>query len=514
VNDDELKKLWRQQPLRKPGVSPEQLVSALQKQTSQLRRALNARDIRELVACGLVIIIFGIFYFTVYRTPVSRLGDLIVIGGAIFIAWNIVHTRRTTPPAPPGATVIEALRAEQNSVRAQSRLLGSVLWWYLLPGFIGVVIATWGLPINLGNKISTTLVFVAVDACIYWLNQRARTNQLLPLEAQLESLIHSAETGEPPDETWVANLRPIVLSMASADHARPIEFKVAFWQLAVYGVPGMVGIWFFLTLALTMSDGDWKVNEPAVDTHAPSVGAEAFSQTNRYFVVTRKLIDLLNAGDYAAVQKLYNPGMSKAFPPQETSDFYRRIAASFGGIEKFESSPNKGYQGWRAFRLHYQRGEITMSLALDADDKISGIYFQPATVHFADIKDNLKPFILRLFSWRHLLWGALAFLGGLIYTWLIQKTVRRAVGISTLGIHLQNGMSLILWDEIKEVRPYRFLNIRNLCLITESGDKARMHWTPLERHSDVKAAVERFAPANHPIRNYLSLLRTKASKTF
>jgi CubicO group peptidase (beta-lactamase class C family) len=86
------------------------------------------------------------------------------------------------------------------------------------------------------------------------------------------------------------------------------------------------------------------------------------------------------------------------------------------------------------------------------------------------------------------------------------------VGLSTLGIHLQNGMTLILWDEIKEVRPFRFLNIQNLWLIKESGEKTRMHWTPLERHSDVKAVVEKFAPANHPIREYLSLLRPESSK--
>src|SRR6185436_20062262 len=69
--------------------------------------------------------------------------------------------------------------------------------------------------------------------------------------------------------------------------------------------------------------------------------------------------------------------------------------------------------------------------------------------------------------------------------------------------------NLILWDEIKEVRPFRFLNIQNLWLIKKSGEKTRMHWTPLERHSDLKAAVENFAPANHPIRKHLSLLRKK-----
>src|SRR5258707_986565 len=152
MNDDELKKLWQQQPLRSPDISAEKVIAAMQNKTTLLRRTLDARDLRELVACAVVIIIFGVFYFTAYRTPIPRLGDLIVIGSAIFIAWKIVHTRRTTPPAPPGATVVESLRAELNSVRAQSRLLGSVLWWYVLPPTIGLLVSTWGMRINLHAK--------------------------------------------------------------------------------------------------------------------------------------------------------------------------------------------------------------------------------------------------------------------------------------------------------------------------------------------------------------------------
>ena len=100
MNDDELKKLWQQQPLRNPDVSPGQLVSAMKRQTTQLRSIVDARDVRELVACGVLIIIFGFFYFTVYRDPIPRVGDLIIIGSLVFIAWKLVHTRRSTPPAP------------------------------------------------------------------------------------------------------------------------------------------------------------------------------------------------------------------------------------------------------------------------------------------------------------------------------------------------------------------------------------------------------------------------------
>jgi len=497
MNDKELKKLWQQQALR-DAPSPAQVMSAMQRQTTLLRRCLNARDVRELLACAVVIIVFGFYLFN-ERTPIVRLGWLIVVGSTIFIAWKLVHTRRTTPPAPPGATLVESLRAELDSVRAQSRLLGSVLWWYLLPPGIGLLVATWGMRIHLHAKIPATFLYFVIFGFIYWLNRWARSKQLLPLEAQLQSLLHSAETGQPLDQAHVANLRPIVLSMTAANRVKPAEFKVAFWQIAIFGIPGIVGIWFFLVLGRTMDNPDWKGKAQIPETFAQSVHVE---DRNRYSIVARKIIELLNASDYAAVQKLYNLEMSKAFPPKETSDFYARLTAKFGRIEKFDGPPG-GHRGWIAFRLHCQRGEWIMSLALDADDKIAGIYFSPES----RASVNFRSFVLQLFGWQHLIWLPPFFLGGLLYSWLMQKLTVRAVGISILGVHLGKGQNLILWDEIKEVRPLRLLHVRNLWLIRESGEKTLMHWTPLERHSDLKDAVESSAPANHPIRKYLSLLK-------
>jgi hypothetical protein len=502
MNDDELKKLWQQQPLREsPTPSPAQLTSAMQKQATQLRRTLVLRDIGELVACAFVAIIFGYFFYRDEHAPISRLGDLIVIGGSIFIAFKLVYAHRMNPPAPSGATLVESLRAELNAVRAQSQLLRSIAGWYLFPLGIGIFICTWGsFKGGLGRFVFNgiyTIGVIALYAFIYRLNQRARAKQLLPVQKQLESLIHSAETGEPLDETHVANLRPIALSLTAAGQVKPVEFKVAFWQLAIFGVPGVVGIWFFLMIGLTMDDKDWKTK-----AQIPKTFVQSTEETNRYSVVARKLVDLFNAGDYAAAQKLYNPEMIKAFPPKETSDFYTRLAARYGNIERFDVPPG-GSGGWIAFRLHCQRGELIMSLALDADDQISGVYFQPEPRP----SQNIKSFVLRLFSWQHLVWLPPFFLGGLLYSWLLQKLTRRAVGISTLGVHLNKGLNLILWDEIKDVRPLRILNIRSLWLIRESDEKTPMHWTSLERHSDLKAAVQNFAPANHPIRKYLSLLK-------
>jgi hypothetical protein len=504
MNDDELKNLWQRQPLRSPALSPAQLSSAMQIKTTHLRRTLVARDVRELSACVIVVVIFGIYFF-INRAPIARLGALITVAGSIFIAWKILHARRITPAAKPDATLVESLRAELHSVRTQSQLLRSVSWWYLLPLAVGTLAFVWGMPFtnlvfDLVFRITFTLFSLALDVFIYRLNQRAVSQQLLPVERQLESLLHSAETGEPLDEAQVAILRPIALSMAAADHVEPAEFKVAFWQIALWGEIGFVGIWFFLMLGLSMDSKDWTTKASPAETSARTF---RFEETNRYSIVARKVVDLFNAGDYAGVQKLYNPDMSMVFPPKETSDFYTRLAAGFGRIENIEGPTGSGFAGWTAFRLHCERGKLTMSLELDADDQIAGIHFRPVPKPFPSIGSIFRG----MFRWQRLVWLVPFFLAGLLFSWLLQKATDRAVGVSTLGIHLSKGLSLIFWDEIKDVRPLRVLNIRSLWLIRESGEKAIMPWTSLERHSDLKAAVESFAPANHPLRQWLSLLK-------
>jgi len=507
VNDDDLKKLWQQQPLRVPDISPAQLISALQNKTSQLRRIVDARDLRELWACASVIIIFGFFYFTAGHNPISRAGDLIVIGSSIFIGWKLVYTRRSTPPAPPGATLVESLRAELNSVRTQSGLLGSVLWWYLLPLTVGELVSVWGGPLIVHDtntaallamafaNLVVTLVIIAVNAFVYWLNQWARAKQLVPLEAQLTAMLHAAETGEPLEETHVASLRPIVVAMAAAEQVKPAEFKVAFGQLALYGEIAFIAFWFFSMIGLGIYHEDWMANEPAAQTVVQTIPT---AEAKRYSVVAQKVADLCNAGDYTALEKLYDPEMAQAFPLQKTSEFYAGLATNIGRIESLESPTTNGYDGWIEFRLHGQHGEALMSLALDADSQISGFYFRPAL--------NIKGFVVRLFSWQHLLWIVPFFLAGLLYCRLMQRLTERAVGISTLGVHLHKGQNLLLWDEIKEIRPFKMLNIYSLRLVKESGEKTIMPWTSLERHADLKAAVEAFAPANHPIRAHLSRL--------
>lgn len=375
MNDEALKELWKRQPFEAlPALPDEAQLAAMKARMQGFDQTITRRDYGEVIACVFIVGWFGASLLARNNSLLTQAGCVVLIISAIFIAWKLIVSKRRLPKAEPNAPIFDAVKVELQKVENQIRLLKSVVWWYLLPLFVGVIMFNWGGAGSVASKIAYFVVVLVVYAFIYWLNQHAVKKNLLPLQQELTSLLHAAEAGEPLDQTQLASLRRTALAMTPTDAGMITEFKVAFWQLAIYGVPGIVGIWFFWMLAETQGN------------------------------------------------------------------------------------------------------------------------------------------IVRIFLPKPLLWGALSFLGGLLYTWLIQKTVKRAVGISTLGIHLQNGTKLILWDEIKVVRPFRFLNIQNLNLISASGEKTRMHWTPLERHSDVKVAIEKFAPANHPIREHLTLLRMESSK--
>lgn len=190
MNDQELKDLWRRQKLEAASpVDPRTQIEAMRKKMSQLRRALHARNFRELAVCALVIIIFSV-YFVIIPYPVTRIGDLIVIGGALFIAWKLLECRKRAPRPDAGAPVAHWLKHERDRVHHEAELLRTVHWWYLLPIWLGANVFYWGFPNRpFAERIAYTAVTALAFAGIYWLNQAARRKQLLPVEAELEALL-------------------------------------------------------------------------------------------------------------------------------------------------------------------------------------------------------------------------------------------------------------------------------------------------------------------------------------
>jgi hypothetical protein len=114
-----------------------------------------------------------------------------VLAGLVLVMWRLYRARRIggRGAADPSLPVAEALRAEGRRLDAQISLLESVLWWYVAPLSIGVVLLTVGLR----GTSWFTLAYSVVVALVAWgvvaLNLRVVRRDLRPKRAELNALL-------------------------------------------------------------------------------------------------------------------------------------------------------------------------------------------------------------------------------------------------------------------------------------------------------------------------------------
>jgi len=170
------------------------ILALVQSGSRKLDRQIRRRDWREVIA-GIVagvVIAPG----AVRGPPLARVGAWVVLAGLVFVMWRLYHARRIGGRGgdDPSLSVADALRAEGRRLDVQIELLERVLWWYVAPLSIGVVLLTVGVR----GTSWFTLAYVVVVALVAWgvvaLNLRVVRRDLRPKRADLNALL--AELGE------------------------------------------------------------------------------------------------------------------------------------------------------------------------------------------------------------------------------------------------------------------------------------------------------------------------------
>src|SRR5688572_28331465 len=189
MNDQELKELWQRQKLGDAApVDARDQFQAMRDKMACLHRGLNSSDLWEGVVRAVVLVVFTIYFFTIPHF-VTRIGVLILIGGDLFASWKKIQSRRSTPQPIADAPVIEWLKYDLVRVQLQAELSRRSLRWDMLLFVIGMNVFFWGMPVSLWTKIGPSALAVLVAAFTYWLSQRVRRKQWLPLQEELEALL-------------------------------------------------------------------------------------------------------------------------------------------------------------------------------------------------------------------------------------------------------------------------------------------------------------------------------------
>ncbi len=191
---DEFRDEWRQDGAGLDQDDAEELMEHVRQRAEALERTIRRRDRLETGMAALV----SLFFLSQFGSagPVTRVGILVTVAAAILIAVRLHRARAGAGAIDRGAPIVLWARRERDWVAGQIRLLQSVLWWYVLPLMLGVILVFGG---AMGPGLATALYSVGVavfGAGVYWLNQQAVRLELLPRYRELDTLVHQfAEEG-------------------------------------------------------------------------------------------------------------------------------------------------------------------------------------------------------------------------------------------------------------------------------------------------------------------------------
>lgn len=131
----------------------------------------------------------------------------------------------------------------------------------------------------------------------------------------------------------------------------------------------MVGHNKGLHLCSDQYEQSWKE-----DTAIPPPGQAITA--DRFVRVVSTYTEALNKEDYLGFQRVLSQKALRAFPLEKARPLLKILLAKFGKIEKLDAPrlipPNQAI-----FTTHFEHGILDIQVALDDQDKISGLWFMP-----------------------------------------------------------------------------------------------------------------------------------------
>jgi hypothetical protein len=167
----DIKSIWGAQAVEPILITVEQVRA----KANKFQSAVQRRNRIEYSAGVLVVAGFG-SYLWIFRTPLMRLGSILIIAGAMFImAW--IHFRASAKAIPSHISFMDYVSRYREELRRQQSALRTVWLWYLGPLVPGLMLFTIGMsrlpehaPGSTRPMWPLVVVIVAVFAGVWLLN--------------------------------------------------------------------------------------------------------------------------------------------------------------------------------------------------------------------------------------------------------------------------------------------------------------------------------------------------------
>jgi hypothetical protein len=170
-----------------PRLSGDELLAFVKAEAKRFDRQILLRDLREVIAGVLAIALVA--PTAVRANPLTRLGTVVVITALVFIVVRLTRARRKSRGDAMDRPVALALRAEQAKIDTQIHLLETVLWWYVGPLWLGLVMIIAGRDGISWMTLAWVAALTAFSLALLRVNAHAARRYLWPRRDRLAQLL-------------------------------------------------------------------------------------------------------------------------------------------------------------------------------------------------------------------------------------------------------------------------------------------------------------------------------------
>jgi hypothetical protein len=211
--EQELKEIWKTaSQVERIKFDLSRLMIDLNKKMRSIERAIRRRDRREIVAAVLMIPIYG---YLAYEIPfmMSKIGSIVILIWCVYVIFKLRNVQKTKRKTDLSLSFSEQLESQKTHMTQQVKLLDTVLYWYILPPYIGNIIFIFGLsdpseyewsnivldvylPLSMPYKIAYLVSGAIVSGVILWLNKSIVKKTLKPLIDETEEVQLQLNSGQ------------------------------------------------------------------------------------------------------------------------------------------------------------------------------------------------------------------------------------------------------------------------------------------------------------------------------
>ncbi|WP_125720416.1 hypothetical protein [Pseudoalteromonas rubra] len=169
-------------------------VDELKAKTKKYQRDIKVRDFME-ISISLLLIPVWLYGLSISVNWMQSLGCVLATLTSLYIPYKLLKARRLTPSKNDSLRAY--LHQEQQRLAQQKQLLETIVWWYIAPVFISVMLITLGanmddegvIRLESHMQVYYLLVLLGMVGIYFW-NKRAAEKRFGPLLARVEQQLN------------------------------------------------------------------------------------------------------------------------------------------------------------------------------------------------------------------------------------------------------------------------------------------------------------------------------------